>query len=147
MISVSTVSSKEAIQDCLNIREAVFIKEQNVPHELEQDDYDWSTAIHFLAHMNEQPVGTARIILKQDETIAKIGRVAVLKEYRGKNIGAEIIKTIEACPLFQTIDRFILESQTHAIPFYNQLGYVAEGDEFMDAGIPHKLMVKIHSMA
>lgn len=122
---------------CLTIRMDVFVSEQKVPLEEERDAYD-ITAIHFLARINAQPVGTARAIEKEPG-LWKIGRVAVCASYRQQGVGLALMKAIEStCPARQ----FILNAQTSALPFYERQGYMAEGPIFYDAGLAHRVMRK-----
>ncbi len=123
---------------CFDVRVTVFVTEQNVPIAEEQDEFD-ETAAHFLAELDGKPVGTARLLMKENGTLAKITRVAVLREARGQNIGAALIRHIEATA---PVSRFALDAQVHALPFYERLGYKAVGDVFMEAGIPHRHMRK-----
>jgi predicted GNAT family N-acyltransferase len=123
---------------CFNIRLEVFVLEQNVPAEEERDEHD-ETALHFLAWHNGEPAGTARVLLKPDGAGAKITRVAVKKSARGLGIGAALMRHIEANV---TEKKFSLDAQTHALPFYQALGYQPFGEEFMEAGIPHFHMMK-----
>lgn len=123
---------------CFQIRLEVFVQEQNVPLEEERDEYD-STALHFLASENGAALGTARVILKNAGAAAKIGRVAVAKVARGRGIGAALIRHIENVV---PASEYLLDAQSHALPFYERLGYSAYGDEFMEAGIPHFHMRK-----
>lgn len=126
-----------AFASCLDIRMDVFVNEQNVPAEEELDEFD-TAAIHILALVDDQAVGTARAVEKM-QGLWKIGRVAVRAAYRGQGIGAALMRSIEtACPA----NHFILSAQTHALRFYEQLGYKAEGAEFIDAGIAHRIMRK-----
>jgi predicted GNAT family N-acyltransferase len=74
--------------------------------------------------------------------LAKIGRVAVCQSKRGLGVGKLLISAIEGAPDLEHVDSFILEAQTHALQFYARLGYEAYGDEFLDAGIPHRRMRK-----
>lgn len=123
---------------CHALRRRVFIEEQNVSEADEMDDLD-GQAIHLLAHENGQPLGTARLILKGDT--GKIGRVAVLAEARGRGIGAALMRAaLEALRARTGIRRAALSSQTHAIGFYEKLGFVAHGPVYDDAGIPHRDM-------
>ncbi|MDM7459413.1 MAG: GNAT family N-acetyltransferase [Paracoccus sp. (in: a-proteobacteria)] len=123
---------------CHALRRRVFIEEQNVSEADEMDDLD-GQAIHLLAHENGQPLGTARLILKGDT--GKIGRVAVLAEARGRGIGAALMRAaLEALRARTGIRRAVLSSQTHAIGFYEKLGFVAHGPVYDDAGIPHRDM-------
>lgn len=127
------------IDTCRAIRRAVFIVEQNVPEAEEWDGRD-DAAIHLLARdASGRAIGTARILLLG--ATGKIGRVAVLKEARGTGAGAALIRAalaeLHAMP---GITRAKLGAQTHAIGFYEKLGFVAYGPEYDDAGIPHRDM-------
>ena len=116
------------------IRRKVFINEQNVPQEEEWDGLD-TECLHFLAMLDGQPVGTARLLPD-----AHIGRVAVLANARGTGIGVLLMQAaIEAARQAGHI-QVALSAQVHALAFYERLGFVAHGEEFMDAGIPHREM-------
>jgi len=121
---------------CMAIRLAVFVAEQNVPLEEEQDEHD-ATARHFLAVLDGAPVGNARVLDKPEG--AKITRVAVRREARGQGIGEALMRHIEASI---TARRFMLDAQLTALRFYERLGYVPVGETFMEAGIAHRRMVK-----
>lgn len=125
------------MQACFAIRLAVFVDEQGVSPEEELDDLD-AEAVHVLALWNGAPAGTARAVEKAPG-MRKIGRVAVAARFRGYGIGKALMAGIEArC----AGSAFMLDAQTHAIGFYERLGYAAEGPEFLDAGLPHRLMRK-----
>lgn len=127
-------------EDALNIRYKVFVKEQHVPVEVETDELE-DKSHHLVLYENQKPVGTARIYHRGDG-IYKIQRVAVLKEARKQGIGARLIKECELqIKKLQGI-QITLGAQLQALPFYENLGYTAEGPEFMDAGIPHREMTK-----
>ena len=127
------------IATCLALRRAVFIDEQGVDPELEVDGLD-SEATHLLAIKNGKPVGTARILFKGE--MAKVGRVCVLPELRGTGMGkALMMAAIAECRSRLGLAEVRLGAQTYAIGFYQALGFVAEGPEFIDAGIPHREMV------
>ena len=121
------------------IRHAVFVAEQQVPEEEEWDGLDPSCT-HFLAWLptppQSIPVGTARLLPD-----GHIGRVAVLAHARGKGIGVALMNAAIDAARQQQHKRVILSAQLHALPFYEQLGFCAYGDVFMDAGIPHREMV------
>jgi len=126
------------IAACHDLRRIVFIEEQNVSAEEELDDLD-DQAIHILATMSDKTVGTARIFVM--DSIGKIGRVCVLKEQRGTGLGATLIKKcLEVLREQSGVETAKLGSQTHAIGFYERLGFTAYGPEYDDAGIPHKDM-------
>jgi predicted GNAT family N-acyltransferase len=131
------VSRTDNLAACLALRRKIFIEEQAVPEDLEVDGLD-ATAIHLLATRDGRPLGTARLLVKGDT--GKIGRVCVLQEERGRGIGAAIIRRAvdELRGLGLVCAK--LGSQVHAIPFYEGLGFVAEGPVYDDAGIPHRDM-------
>jgi predicted GNAT family N-acyltransferase len=127
---------------CLAIRIAVFVGEQNVPAEEERDALD-ETAKHFLVLHQGEPAGTARTIVKAPGLV-KIGRVAVSAPFRKSGVGAAVMRAAESAHPGST---FVLDAQVQALPFYEKLGYVAEGEMFMEAGIPHRHMIKPSSFA
>lgn len=129
------------IAACRAIRHTVFVLEQAVPDEEEWDGLD-GEAIHLLARdAAGRPVGTARILL--DGEVAKIGRVAVLREARGRGVGMALMRAALAhLEGIGVLRRVVLGAQTHAIGFYERLGFVAHGPEYDDAGIPHRDMTR-----
>ena len=134
----ATITQVTNPADCYAIRYRVFVEEQNVPASLERDELD-ATAIHLLAVVGDQPVGAARIVIKND--VGKIGRVCVLREMRGFGYGAALI--IEAIAVLRGmpgVTRATLGAQIDALGFYEKLGFTAYGDVFDDAGIDHRMM-------
>ncbi len=126
------------IATCLDIRKAVFTDEQGVSREDDVDGLD-NEAIHLLAIRQGLAIGTARILIRGE--VGKIGRVAVLKDARGLGIGRDLMASaLEQCRIHGAL-RAMLGAQTHALAFYEGLGFTAIGPEFMDAGIPHREMV------
>ncbi|WP_319783022.1 GNAT family N-acetyltransferase [Oceanisphaera sp. IT1-181] len=118
------------------IREAVFIQEQGVLPELEFDGLD-ASAMQVLAVVDGQYVGTGRML---DD--GHIGRIAILRHYRGLGLGAKVVQALIAEATRLSYPRVYLGAQTHAVDFYAKLGFTPYGDEFMDAGIPHLSMEK-----
>lgn len=118
------------------VRFEVFVIGQNVPVELELEEADRKYT-HILAKAGDKPVGTARLT-----TDGHIGRVAVLKDYRKYGIGREMMRQIEEVAFELGFDEVELNSQCHAVPFYEKLGYVVYGNVFLDAGIEHRHMKK-----
>ena len=141
MITIRAANTAQDLEECFRIREEVFIGEQHVPADLERDGDD-SKALHFMALADGRSVGTARVVFGDDGASAKIGRVAVSRSNRGLGIGKLLIAAIEAAPDLRGVDHFLLDAQTHALQFYEGLGYEAYDDEFVDAGIPHRHMRK-----
>ena len=132
------IEETEDLAMCHALRRAVFIEEQGVSEAEEMDDLD-GQAIHFLGWIEGRPVATARIFV-EGET-GKIGRVCVLAEARGTGAGLAIMRATIAALRERGAKTAKLSSQTHAMPFYEKLGFVAYGSEYPDAGIPHRDMV------
>jgi len=119
------------------IRETVFIHEQGVPVELEWDGLD-QHCTHVLAwNERAEAIGTARM-----QANGTIGRMAVLKDWRGRGAGRALLVTLLDVAVKQGLTCVTLSAQTHAIGFYERAGFHAVGEPFMDAGIPHRKMVK-----
>ncbi|SNT72962.1 GNAT family N-acetyltransferase [Paracoccus seriniphilus] len=128
------------LQICRDLRRQVFIIEQKVPEAEEWDGLD-GEAIHLLAWQDDRAVGTARILEKGDT--GKIGRVCVLQEARGTGVGAALIRAaMDVLRARPGMRRALLGAQTHAIGFYEKLGFVAHGPIYDDAGIPHRDMTR-----
>lgn len=127
----------EEFPQAMEIRLKVFVEEQQVPVEEEYDSHD-DTAQHFGVFLEGQLVGTGRLVT-QDQ-IGRIGRVAILSEYRGRGFGSGLINTIIATGQKQGLEEFVLGAQIQALDFYAQLGFVVEGEVFIDGGIPHRTM-------
>lgn len=119
----------------VEIRTQVFIIEQHVPVEIEWDDED-EHAIHLLAFDEAQaPIACARILKK-----GRVGRMAVLKSYRGTGLGRALLnKAIEVCRRLN-MPKICISSQTHAIKFYENAGFVVISEAYIDANIWHKDM-------
>lgn len=117
--------------DLRRIREAVFVTEQEVAPELEWDGED-ETAVHFLALEDEFAVGTARLLPD-----GRIGRVSVLKDWRGLHIGERLMEAAIAEAERRGLQRQFLTAQSYAIAFYERLGFRVCSEEFLEAGIPH----------
>ncbi|MEO1238474.1 MAG: GNAT family N-acetyltransferase [Pseudomonadota bacterium] len=136
MIEVGVTQDIEA---CLAIRRVVFIEEQNVDEAIEMDGLEHQ-GIHVLLTHGGTPAGCARLMIKGH--IGRIGRVAVLKEFRGLGLGKAVMeecaRILKAMP---GVNEAQLGAQTYAIPFYESLGYHVDGDEYIDANIPHRPMV------
>jgi predicted GNAT family N-acyltransferase len=132
-------ASEAELATCLAIRRQVFIVEQEVPEQDELDGRD-PECLHFIALVGGEPAGTARLNLSSSE--AKVERVAVLAAFRGRSLGAGLMDAIEKAALELGYRRAVLGAQVPVIPFYEKLGWVAEGPVFMDAGIPHRMMRK-----
>ena len=119
------------------IRTAVFIEEQGVPQDLEWDGLD-EHAYHVMAFAADgTPIGTGRLL--QD---GQIGRVAVLRQWRGKGVGKALIEMLLVVANKMGYEEVKLHAQTRVLDFYLRGGFVAQGKEFMEAGIPHTAMTR-----
>ncbi|GGA74207.1 GNAT family N-acetyltransferase [Ornithinibacillus halotolerans] len=136
---IKEVTTPEEKEHAFLVRKEVFVDEQNVPMDIEIDEYE-DVAIHFIGYENDRPVAASR--LRFVEEYGKLERICVLKEYRGKSIGKAIIHEMEMIIKEKGYLKAKLNAQTHAEDFYQKLGYQTVSDEFLDAGIPHVTMIK-----
>ena len=127
-----------------NIRIKVFVIEQQIPWQWEFDRYDES-AIHLLVEFNNQIIGTGRLYQSENDFEYKLGRMSVLKEFRGKGLGTKILKQFEIIAKEKNISEIYLEAQSDKLDFYLKEDYVIKGNEYIMDGISHKLMFKIIS--
>lgn len=133
-IDVEQTSWQTSSEELTAIRRPVFVDEQGVPAE-EEFDGDDETAVHWIAYGSDgRALGCAR--LAGD----KIGRMAVRAEHRNKGIGSALMRKIIAYAAANQLSRVQLNAQTHALPFYQGLHFQVDGEEFMEAGIPHRHM-------
>lgn len=138
-MTVKVVENQKELEDAYTIRKIVFVDEQNVPLEEEIDQFE-DEATHFVMYQEGLPIGAGRF--RFVDGYGKVERICVLKDARKTGAGKEIMKEIEAHASKKRIQKLKLNAQTHAIPFYAGLGYEVVSEEFMDAGIPHKTMIK-----
>jgi len=119
----------------------VFVEEQGVSEQLEHDALD-DEAIHaFARDAAGEVVGTGRLLVGAGG-VARIGRMAVKGEARGRGVGSAVLTVLEAAAAGAGCHRAELHAQVHAIGFYRRAGYEQEGGPFQDAGIPHVAMAK-----
>lgn len=130
-IKIVQVTWAYAQHDLSKVRTDVFIKEQNVEPDFEWDELDVS-AVHLLALVDNQAIACLRIINHQ-----KIGRMAVLKPWRGLGIGIVLLnKAIKICSK-KGSHQVILSAQIQAVGFYSKAGFKVVSDEYCDVNIPH----------
>ncbi len=120
-----------------NIREKVFIQEQKVTPELEWDGMD-EKAIHFLVFKDEEAIGCARAIVIKSQM--QLGRMAVLKEYRGQGVGSTLIENAIVTAKHKQLSSIHISAQCNAINFYVKFGFEVMGDTYLDAEILHRDM-------
>lgn len=136
-LSVRVVTRSEERDRAFSIRRSVFQDEQGVPAE-EEFDADDERAVHVLAEIGGTPAGTGRIVFHLD--YAKIGRMAVLKEWRRQGVGRALVDELIRIAAAEHTARLVLHAQVQAIPFYAALGFRIVSGEFEEAGIPHRRM-------
>ncbi len=131
------------------VRREVFIVEQNVPEELEWDGLDENSG-HVLAQdctkrvssvAPYQSIGTGRLV-HVNQGLGHIGRMAIRKEYRRQGIGKKILLLLIEMAIRSGHEKILLHAQLYVVSFYQQAGFIAVGDTFMDAGIPHIKMIR-----
>ena len=139
-MEIKIATTQTEIFGLIQVRKEVFIKEQNVPVYLEMDDED-ASAMHLIAINDDFVIGTCRLIFETD--YIKLGRLAVLKEYRYQGIASELLNYAEVQAKLHNYSSIHLGAQVQAIDFYEKNGYYIISDIFLDADIPHKMMEKI----
>jgi ElaA protein len=135
---IETWDTDPLLASLIQLRRDVFVVEQLCPLEDEPDAND-PAALHVCAVVDGVVIGCARILTKAP-SVAKIGRVAVAQKARKTGVGAIVMRTAILYAKSLGYEQAYLESQTHAIPFYERLGFVAYGPEFDDCNIPHRKM-------
>ena len=137
---IERATTEKMKRHALLIRKIVFVEEQQIPLERELDEFD-DEAIHLLAYLDEEPVGTIRLRPYEEERV-KIERLAVLEEARSQRIGHALIDAAESEAKTLGAKEVVLNAQVQAIPFYETLGYQMISAPFIDAGIVHRTMTK-----
>ena len=126
-------------EEAYPIRKRVFIDEQGVPEEMELDEYD-PLAQHALAYLYSECIGTARLVTLPGN-VGRIGRMAVLPMYRKQGLGGELLCALLELSKSQGITKLELHAQLSAIAFYEQYGFIAQGDIYDEADIAHRDMI------
>ena len=129
---VRLVEWREASATLTRIRTTVFVVEQQVPPDLEMDGRDGGCAHALAEDAAGEAIGTGRLMPD-----GRIGRMAVLASWRGKGVGAAILEALMAEARRRGFRETYLHAQSHAKDFYARHGYAIEGDEYLEAGIPH----------
>ena len=139
MIVIEALAESDR-SDCRRIRSDVFCTEQGISAEFEFDGLD-DICRHYLAKWQDVPVGTARA-RRLDDDVVKAERMAVLADFRRLNVGQELMKRLLSDARQEGCRSAFLNAQTSVVPFYEKLGFVTEGNEFHEAGIPHFRMTR-----
>ena len=143
---LAIVTTPAQMNDALSVRRAVFIDEQGVSEAEEIDEYDGDPGetrgvVHVVAYYRSVAAATGRLMISAPlDEHPHIGRVAVLREYRGQGLGRAVMLALHNEAQRRGYAGIALGSQLHAIPFYERLGYIASGEVYVDAGIEHRWM-------
>lgn len=132
--TTSFIAAESAIR---RVRDSVFGDEQSVPRDIDWDGVD-SQCIHVLVQDESgTPIGTGRLA-----SDGKIGRMAVLTDWRGQGVGTAMLEALTRVAQAQGLTMVYLHAQAHAIAFYENRGFRQEGAQFMEANIPHVKMIR-----
>ncbi|MBC6975832.1 GNAT family N-acetyltransferase [Bacillus sp. Xin] len=133
------VQTDEQLRDAFSVRKQVFVEEQHVSAEEEYDQFE-EISKHVVIYDGDIPVGAGRFRIV--DGIGKMERICVLASHRKKGIGKIIMDSLEAYAKEESLPKLKLHAQTHAESFYKKLGYETASDVFMEADIPHVVMIK-----
>jgi predicted GNAT family N-acyltransferase len=136
--TVRLVDWSEAAVGLRFVRRAVFIDEQAIPEDMEWDEFDVVCRHAIAEDATGAAVGCGRLLPD-----GHVGRMAVLAAWRGRGVGAALLRQLLDLARARGLPRAVLNSQTHAMPFYARYGFVADGDEYLEAGIPHRTMMRV----
>jgi len=134
MLNIELLEWAKAQAEAQHIRFTVFVEEQRVPAELEMDEHD-ADSIHALAFSDGRAIGTGRLLPD-----GHIGRMAVLKDWRGCGAGRALLRSLIDAARRRGDREVLLSSQVHALGFYLAEGFETEGPVYEEAGIPHQVM-------
>ncbi|MCK4332400.1 MAG: GNAT family N-acetyltransferase [Thermoplasmatales archaeon] len=132
-LEIRFVKNKEELEQVNKIRNRIFVKEQNVSRDLEFDGLD-SEAEHVIVFLGAKPIGCARI---RTNKCAKLERIAILKEYRLKGFGKQLMKYLINYCKSKKYNEICLHSQTYISDFYKKCGFKTRGETFLEADIAH----------
>lgn len=143
-VIVKLVQNDKELADAFFVRHEVFVKEQGIPAPLEKDQYD-AESQHIVAYLADEPIAAGRIRIV-NTTVAKVDRICVLPTFRRQQIGVRMMQALEEYAFeythHHTVEIVKLHAQSHAVPFYETLNYKVMSPEFIDGGLPYRLMEK-----
>ena len=145
-LTIKLVETEAEMEGALGVRFRVFVGEQKVPMEEELDETD-ASATHVIVVLNRagqegEVIATGRVFYRDEDTAARIGRMAVDIEYRRQGIGGRLLQFLEEEAASQGVTTYILNAQVYVKDFYAAHGYIERGEEFLEADIVHILMRK-----
>lgn len=131
--------TEKEIADANFVRNSVFVDEQGIEQKIQEEGDE--KCDHFVAYIDDKPVGAGRINYPKKET-AKIERMAVLEKARGQGIGGKILEAMLNFLADKNITEITLDAQCHAKGFYERFGFKQDGEIFDEVDIPHVKMRK-----
>lgn len=136
LVEIKRVDSKEELEICKSVRKGVFTDEQNIPVEIEADQYDNlnSNVVHFLICSESEGIGTSRYVILSDGK-AQLQRLAIKKSFRNQGYARKLINFIEEYAQQNGINYLELHAQYHAKGFYEKLGYLPISEKYIEEGI------------
>jgi predicted GNAT family N-acyltransferase len=137
MITSVFIPGDKDLSEPFAIRRAVFVEEQGCPESEDFDAFDQS-ALHLMVYVDEMPAGTGRIW--HDGKKFRIGRLAVLKQFRGQKIGDLALRLLVYKAFSSGAEELFVSAQTYLKRFYEKFGFQADGEEYMEFGLPHITM-------
>lgn len=135
--TVSLVSWHDGEPLLRAIREAVFMREQGVPAELEWDGLDEMCRHALALSAKGHAIGCGRIVPPRGKELARVGRLAVLREWRGQKVGTAVLEALLDYARSCNYREVVVNAQVGALAFYRRFGFEEEGEEFLEANIPH----------
>jgi predicted GNAT family N-acyltransferase len=138
--SYKLVTGDIELQGAFEVRRQVFVREQSISEDLVFDGHD-REAMHMVVKHGERVIGTARVQFSATNQ-AKLERMAVLKRYRRKGIGKEVLRFLDAVWKDKQVQQVIIHAQLEVVPFYKSCGFDELGLPFREAGIKHITMHK-----
>ena len=138
--SYKLVTGDIELQEAFEVRRQVFVREHSISEDLVFDGHD-RKALHIVVKDGERVIGSARVKFLADNQ-AKLERMAVLKHYRHKGIGKEMLLFLDTVWKDKQVQQVIIHAQLEVVPFYKLCGFDELGLPFQEAGIKHIKMRK-----
>ncbi len=127
----------ECIADALKVRRAVFVEEQGFPAATEQDALD-AMSRHAMLYDGAEPIATGRLYWAEGDF--HVGRICVLRAWRGQGCGDALMRLLLHKALEHNARAVVLSAQAQAMPFYARYGFLPEGAPYAEDGVPHQQM-------
>ena len=134
ILEIQLIRNDDEYKEALDIRTAVFVKEQKVPQTIEFDGLD-KESVHVLVKLDKKTIGCARI--RSINGKIKLERVAILKEYRNKGFEKRLMQYLISYCEARNATEIVIHAQYYLKRFYEELGFNPRGEAFFEAGIKH----------